>query len=55
MTAVSPIFAIHKHAQFDRSGGGKMRSKNNTFRQVVSLEKSTFANSEKWLNQGSER
>lgn len=32
-----------------------MRSKNNTFRQVVSLEKSTFAHSEKWLNQGSER
>jgi hypothetical protein len=31
-----------------------MRSKNNTFRQVVSTEKSTFAHSEKWLNQGSE-
>ena len=39
MVAISPIFAIHKR--------GKMRLKNNTFRQVVSTEKGTFANSKK--------
>jgi hypothetical protein len=32
-----------------------MGSKNNPFHQVVSMEKGTFANSEKWLDQGSER
>jgi hypothetical protein len=32
-----------------------MNAKNNTFRQVVSTEKGTFANSEKWLDQGSEQ
>jgi len=46
MPAVSPIFAIHKR--------GKMRPKNTPFHQVVSMEKGTFANSEKWLDQGSE-
>ena len=55
MTAASPIFAIQKHARQIERVGEKMRSKNNTFRQVVSMEKSTFANSEKWLDQGSER
>jgi len=31
-----------------------MRPKNNPFRQVVSMKKGTFANSKKWLDQGSE-
>jgi hypothetical protein len=39
MPILTPIFAIHKR--------GKLRSKNNPFRQVLSMEKGTFADSGK--------
>lgn len=39
MPAVTPIFAIQKR--------GKLRPKNNPFRQVLSMEKGTFADSKK--------
>jgi len=54
MMSVSSIFAIHKRVSLS-GRHGKLGLKNTSFRQVVSMEKSTFAISEKRLDQGSER